>query len=134
MMELTIQDKTYNFNFGMGFLREINKTAVTNVNGMDGVKANVGFRLALINLFDKDVETLFKVLMIANKGQNPRLTESILEDYIDNECDDIAALFNEVLDFLKRSNATKETATDTMEALNAEMNRQKKLAELNAQI
>lgn len=134
MMELTIQDKTYNFNFGMGFLREINKTAVTNVNGMDGVKANVGFRLALINLFDKDVETLFKVLMIANKGQNPRLTESILEEYIDSECDDIAALFNEVLDFLKRSNATKETATDTMEALNAELNRQKKLAELNAQI
>ena len=133
-MELTIKEQTYTFNFGMGFLREINKTAVTNVNGMDGVKANVGFRLALVNLFDKDVETLFRVLMIANKGQNPRLTESTLEYYIDNECEDIAALFNEVLDFLKRSNATKETATDTLEAMNAELARQKKLAELNAQI
>lgn len=133
-MELTIKDQVYTFNFGMGFLREINKTAITNVNGMDGVKANVGFRLALINLFDKDVETLFKVLMIANKGQNPRLTESTLEYFIDNECEDIAALFNEVLDFLKQSNATKETAADTLEALDKEMARQKKIAELNAQI
>lgn len=133
-MELTIKEQTYTFNFGIGFLREINKTAVTNVNGMDGVKANVGFRLALINLFDKDVETLFKVLMIANKGQKPRLSESDLEHYIDIECEDIAALFAEVLDFLKRSNATKETATETLEALTAEMSRQKRIAELEAQI
>lgn len=134
MMELTIKEQTYTFNFGMGFLREINKTAITNINGMDGVKANVGFRLAIINLFDKDVETLFKVLMIANKGQNPRLTESALEYYIDNECENIAALFDEVLDFLKRSNATKEAATAALEAMTAELNRQKKIAELNAQI
>ena len=34
MMELTINGTVYEFNFGMGFLREINKRVQTPVDGL----------------------------------------------------------------------------------------------------
>ncbi|MFQ7287638.1 MAG: tail assembly chaperone [Lacrimispora saccharolytica] len=38
MMELTINGQVYQFNFGMGFLREANKTVSMPVDGMNGMK------------------------------------------------------------------------------------------------
>lgn len=38
MMELTIKGQVYQFNFGMGFLREINKQTNMPVDGLPGVK------------------------------------------------------------------------------------------------
>ena len=38
MMELTIKGQVYQFNFGMGFLREINKQTNVPVDGAPGVK------------------------------------------------------------------------------------------------
>jgi predicted solute-binding protein len=54
-----------------------------------------------------DVEALCDVLMTANKGENPRLTQKELETYIEDETTDIEALFAQVVDFFGKANATK---------------------------
>ena len=115
MFELTIGEKVYQFNFGMGFLREINKKVNVPVDGLPGVKENVGLRYAVGMLLVNDIETLVDVLEIANKGFTPRITRDKLDAYIDNADTDIDALFVEVLDFLKSANATKKTVNGLLE-------------------
>ena len=125
MMELTINGNVFAFNFGMGFLREINKTVTAPVDGMKNVEQNIGLRYKVLNLLDYDLEALVEVLFAANKGQSPRVTRDAIDNYIDNECEDIDALFAEVLDFLKRANATKKATAAVIEAAEKELKKTK---------
>lgn len=134
MLEITIKEQVYQFNFGMGFLKEINRTATTRHPEAQDVKMNIGLRMAVIGLLDRDVEELCKVLMIANKGQKPRLTEANLDYFIDNECKDIDAVFDEVIDFLKLANATKSVTTEVTEAIAEELERRRKIAAMEAKM
>lgn len=120
MFELTIKDKVYNFNFGMGFLRDINKTISTPVDGVKNVEKNIGLRYHIAGIIDGDLEALCLILETANKGFNPRVTKQDLDAFIDDENTDIDELFEKVLDFLKRANATKKTVADLLEAVEAE--------------
>lgn len=63
----------------------------------------------IAGLLDGDVETLVDVLDAANKGQTPRVTKKQIDSYIDEELEDLDALFNRVIDFLSATNATKKT-------------------------
>ena len=117
MMELTIKDKVYKFNFGMGFMREINKKVVSRVDGWQDVKKNVGLRYMVAGVIDGDIEALFDVLETANKGTEPRITKTVLDAYIDDENTDIDALFDETLGFLKKANATKKVTMGILEAI-----------------
>ena len=121
MFELTINGQVYEFNFGMGFMREVNKTIGRPVDGLPNVKKNVGLQWMIGSVIDGDVEELVELLEVANKGQNPRITKAALDKYIDNECEDIDKLFDDVLGFLKTANATKKT----VEMLLAEVENQK---------
>ena len=116
-MELTINGNVYQFSFNIGFLRLINKTIAVDVDGMDGVKRNVGLRYSVGLLLDGDLETLVDVLELANKGQNPRLTKKAIEDYIDNTDTDVDEVFDGVIDGLKQANATKKATLATIEAI-----------------
>ncbi len=116
MLELTINNEVYEFNFGMGFMREINKKVSTQVDGTQITK-NIGLQYYIAGIIDGDVEALVDVLDAANKGQKPRITKACLDAYIDDENTDIDALFDDVIDFLKRANATKKIATSLLEAL-----------------
>lgn len=107
MLELTIKDVVYKFNFGMGFLHEINKSVAVPVEGLPGVKKNIGLQYAIAGVIEEDLEALVDVLDAANKNQNPRITRNALDAYIDDENTDIDALFAKVIDFLKSANATK---------------------------
>lgn len=130
MMELTINSQVYQFNFGMGFLREINKKVSIPVDGMPNVKKNIGLRYSIAQLYDGDVEALIEVLNIANTGQNPRVTKALLDSYIENEDTDIEGTFDAVLSFLKTANATKKETLNVLE----EIERQKaKMAEQAAE-
>ena len=121
MMELTIKGKVYQFNFGMGFMREINKKISRSLNAeIPDAKKNVGLQFAVAGIIDNDLETLVEVLDIANKDQTPRVTMKLLEHYIDNECEDIDALFAEVLDFFKSANATKKVTAAVLEMVEEE--------------
>ena len=119
-MELTINGKVFKFNFGMGFLREINKTAKVHSGDVD---KNVGFRYAVAGIIDRDPETLVDVLYTANSGQDPRVTKPLLDSYIDNESTDIEELFDTVMDFFEKTNATKSLTKKVLEAVEAEKTR-----------
>lgn len=117
MMELTINGAVYEFNFGMGFLREINKRVQTPVDGLKGVDKNIGLQFTVASIIDGDVEALVDALDIANKGMSPRLTRQALDAYIDDADTDIDGLFTMVIDFLSRANATKKTVASLQEAI-----------------
>ena len=107
MMELTINGQVYQFNFGMGFLREANKT-VTETNA-SGVKKNSGASYMIAGIYDGNVEDLVNTLDLANKGLEPRVTKALLDSFIDDPNTDIDQLFEDTLDFLKKANATRKT-------------------------
>lgn len=117
MQELTINGKVFKFHYGVGFLREINKKTIIPVEGMKGITKNVGLRYAVMKLYDGDIETLLDVLDIANKNQEPRITKAELDAYIDDESTDIDELFETVMGFLKKTNATKKETMDVLESI-----------------
>ena len=107
-MELTINGQVYQFNFGMGFMKEMNKKVSMPVDGVKDAKKNIGLRYAVAGVMDGDVEALEELLLVANKGQNPRATAEILDEYIDDPDTDINQLFEDTMGFLKNANATKK--------------------------
>lgn len=108
MMELTINGQVYQFNFGMGFLREANKTVSEKINNATDKKKDVGATYMIAGIIDGDPEDLVNALDLANKGQNPRVTKALLDSYIENPDTDIDQLFEDTMDFLERANATKK--------------------------
>lgn len=120
MFELTINEQVYQFHFGMGFLREINKTVSAPVDGLQGVKKNMGLRYTAAGIIDGDPEALVELLDIANKGQSPRVTRALLDSYIEDENTDVDELFDTVMGFLKTANATKSTVLPIAEAVEKE--------------
>ena len=108
MMELTINGQVYQFNFGMGFLREANKTVSEKINNATDKKKDVGATYMIAGIVDGDPEDLVNALDLANKGQNPRVTRALLDSYIENPDTDIDQLFEDTLDFLEKANATRK--------------------------
>ncbi|MFR9207032.1 MAG: tail assembly chaperone [Lachnospiraceae bacterium] len=123
MYELTINDVVYQFNFGMGFMREVNKKVCTPVDGLKDVKKNIGLQYLVASILDGDVEALVEILAAANKGQNPRVTNALLDAYIDDENTDIDKLFEEVIDFLSNANATKKVTEALLKAMEEQKNK-----------
>jgi hypothetical protein len=117
MFELEINGQVYAFNFGMGFMREINKRVGTPVDGLPDVKKNIGLRYYVASVIDGDLEALVDILEAGNKGQSPRVTKALLDAHIDDPETDIDALFESVIDFLKSANAKKKTVSELMEAV-----------------
>lgn len=107
MFELTIKGTVYPFNLGIGFVREINKTVKVE---MSGVKEDAGLTMAMTHLYDGSVIALVDILNFANKGREPRVSKQDLEDYIEDPDTDIEKLFDDVIGFFTKSNATKKQA------------------------
>jgi hypothetical protein len=112
MFELTIEGQVYAFKFGIGFMREMNKKQKRTENG---VTKEIGLQMAVAGLIDGDVEDLINVLDVANKTEQPRLTRAQIEGYIENDDTDIDELFDEVIDFLSKANATKKQTKQLLE-------------------
>lgn len=119
MLELTINEKVYQFNFGIGFVREVNKTVKKPIDGMPDLTEDVGLAFTVAKLIDGDVITLVDVLDIANKRSTPRITKNELEAYIDSEDTDIEELFEKVMVFLEKANAAKKIVRKLKEAMEA---------------
>lgn len=120
MFELTINNEVYQFHFGMGFLREVNKKLSKPIDGVKDGKQNIGLQYTVAGIIDGDLETLVDVLDTANKDQKPRITRAALDAYIEDENTDIDALFDDVLGFLKSANATKKITENLIAAVEAE--------------
>ena len=128
MFELEMNGQVYQFKFGMGFLREVNKMTTIPVEKIPGKEMNIGMQYAFGELLDGNVETLCDILYIANKGQNPRLKKEDIDTYIEDENTNIDDVFKQVIDFLKSANATKKITAEVLKM----MEEQKKAAELEA--
>lgn len=107
-MELTINGTVYQFNAGIGFMREANKLQKQCQNGME---KEVGLSALAGGLVDGDVEDLITVLDLMNNGQEPRITRAIIESHIEDSETDIDALFQKVIDFLSIANVSKKIMT-----------------------
>lgn len=119
MFELTIKDKTYQFNFGMGFMREVDPTVTKEIDGVKGKVQNLGLQYAIAGIIDGDVVTLADVLVRANKGFEPRVTLKEIEGYIE-EVSDLDTLFDDVLGFLKTANVTRKTTLTMLDMVEKE--------------
>lgn len=117
MFELVIKDVAYPLNFGMGFVRKLDKSVNIPVDGLPGVKKDIGLTYAIMSLLDNDIVMLSTVIDIANEGQNPRLTQAAIDAYLEDEGTDIEELFNKILGFFKSANCTKRTAARVDAAL-----------------
>lgn len=120
MFELTINETVYQFKFGLGFMREINKQKSKPIDGMPNETQDVGLQFAVASLIDEDPIALVDILDIANKTEKPRVTRALLDSYIEDDATDIDALFKGVLDFLCKANATKKTALAVLEMVEVE--------------
>lgn len=117
MFELVIKDVAYPLNFGMGFVRKLDKSVNIPVDGLPGVKKDIGLTYAIMSLMDNDIVMLANVIDIANEGQSPRLTKSAIDAYLEDESTDIEELFDKILGFFKSANCTKRTAARVDAAL-----------------
>lgn len=115
MFELTINGQVYKFNFGMGFMREINARLKKPIDGIPNEKENIGLQFRIAGVLSGDVESLVEVLECANKGQDPRITRELLDNHIDNVDTNIDELFDKVIDFLKKTNATRKMTQKMMD-------------------
>lgn len=132
MYELEMNGQVVELNFGMGFLREINKTVSAQVDGLKGVSQNIGLKYKVSQLLDSDVEALSDVIEIANKGCEPRVTKGVIDAFIESDNTDINEVFEKVLGFLKTANATKKVVLE-IEA-NVEKEKKKQEAMEKAQM
>lgn len=130
MYELEINGQMIPFNFGMGFLREINKKVSAPVDGLQGVKQNIGLRYTVARMLDNDVEALVEVLDTANVGCEPRVTKKALDFFIDDENTDIDEVFEKVLGFLKTANATKKPTIAVIESVEKEKAKQEAMEKM----
>lgn len=120
MFELTINNTIYQFNFGMGFLRELDPTVTKPIDGVKGKVQNLGVQYAVAGIIDGDPDTLSDVLIRANKGCNPRLSQKEIDAHIENEDTDLESLFDDVLGFLKNANVTKKITLNMLETVENE--------------
>lgn len=112
--ELVINGQTYEFKFGMGFLREIDKRQTRTT---DGFEQNVGLLYYIALLTENNLEALFEVLYLANKGFKPRLEQAVFDEWIEDEDTDVEEVFKAVLNFLSTSNPTKTMTKRVMEQI-----------------
>ena len=110
MFELTINGTVYPFNFGIGFVRDVNKMIQKPIDGFPDAKEDVGVAYKIAQISSGDVLALIDVLDAANKGREPRITKKQLEEYIEDDGTDIDKLFADTLSFFKKANATRRVA------------------------
>ena len=104
--EIEMNGTAYTFNFGMGFLKTINAKASEKVPNSNYTVAT-GAKYIMAQVMSDDVEALCEVLMIANRGETPRLTIDELYEFIESENTDVDAVFAQVVDFFGKANVTK---------------------------
>lgn len=125
MFEITINGTVYKLKFGIGFVKEVNGRRQAPLG--NGMKEDVGLEYVIAKIQEGDILTLVDVLDLGNKyAGEPRLTRSVIEEYLEDENTDIERLFDDVLGFFEKSNATKKKVKMIKEATEAAEKAQQK--------
>lgn len=107
-MQIEINGKEIDLNFGIRFIRELDEKYNLIVAGK---KVGVGIEETIPRILMGNVVALEDVIYAATWTAKKRPTLSEMDDFIDG-VEDIEELFNEVIEELKKQNATKKrTAT-----------------------
>ncbi len=104
-MTLDINGKVCELNFGIGFIRDLDKKYF--VQSKSGMKFGNGLEIKIPLLLVGDVVTLAEFIHMGTSRMDkhrPNMQE--IDDFIDG-AEDIDAVFSEVIDELKKSNACK---------------------------
>lgn len=124
MLELNINGTVYSFNFGFGFIREMDQKVVGKAD-QNGVRNNMGLQYTFARVVDLNPDAIIDVLDYGNKyAGEPRVTRAVLEEYLQSEYVDIETLSKELLDFFRKTNTTKGTMKTIDKIL--EMNEEQK--------
>lgn len=103
--ELVINGNTYEFNFGMGFIRQIDPKHTQTVNG---ISQNIGLVVEMAKIIDGDLIAMYECLRMANKGFTPRLEQAEFDKWVEDPETDIDEVFKEVESFFANSNCCKK--------------------------
>lgn len=123
-----INGKLCEFNFGIGFVREIDKQKL--VDGDDKQKHKMGLTYAIAGLMDCDFEKLIDCFVIGSKyAPGEELSRKEIEEWMDSEEFDLEKECGDLLDFFRKCNFTKKKT----EELDQAVSRDKELREAQYQ-
>ena len=105
-MEIKIDDKNVELNFGVAFVRELDKVAGMKVNGQS---FGFGLTKSLPALQAYDPAVLSDVLYCAAWANKSRPTQKAIDEFIDTDSD-LEKVFDEVNKAIAESNAVKVAA------------------------
>lgn len=105
-MQLTINGKEYELNFGVRFVREMDK----NLGAvMHGINFGMGVAKALAGLNAYDAAVLADTIYSATVASKKRPSANEVDDFIDSNSD-LDSLFKQVKDEMNSANAVKAIA------------------------
>lgn len=102
--ELVINGTTYEFNFGMGYIRQVDPKHTQTVNG---ISQNIGLVVEMAKILDGDLIAMYDTLRMANKGFTPRLEQADFDKWIEDPNTEIDEVFKAVEGFFANSNCCK---------------------------
>lgn len=107
-MQIKIKNKDYDLNFGVKFVRELDKIAGMKIerNGV-AQRFGMGVTLTLPSLNQYDPATLATVLYCATWDNKNRPSLNDIDDFIDDPDTDLEKIFKDVLDEMNKANAIK---------------------------
>lgn len=120
-MNLTINGKDYTLNFGIKFIREVDKQTETVTNG---IKFSTGLNPILSQLVQGSITALADIIKYATITNATRPSADEIDEYIDSlSADEYDTLVENVLETIKESNAGRKAflAVKKEEAKQAEM-------------
>lgn len=112
-----IDGKIRNFKFGIGFVRDIDKTK--KVKGENGEEQKMGLTYAIAGLIDQDFEKLIDCLLYGNKygGDTETLSRAQIEAWLDSDETTLERECTDLLDFFESANFTKKKTQELKEAM-----------------
>lgn len=107
-MQIKIKNKNYNLNFGVRFVRELDKVAGMKIE-QNGIEQSfgMGVTMSLPSLNQYDPATLSDVLYCAAWDNAKRPSQNAIDDFIDDPETDLSKLFDDVMKEMNEANAIK---------------------------
>ena len=121
-MILKINDKEYEAFFGMSFVKTLDDKY--SQKGIGGAKFGLGLSVIIPKLLDGDTTALEECLTASFSSERDKPSIKDIDSYIDH-VEDIDALFDEVIDELKKHNATKKKTLQILETIEEDERKKK---------
>ena len=103
-MILKIKDTEYRVKFGLGFVRKLDEKYYVQNN--TSVKFGLGVETQVPKLLTGDPVALSEFLYLGTCAEEKRPSQADVDEYLD-DAENIDVLFDEVIEELRRSNATR---------------------------